>query len=422
MQNEDTKNAKMFQSQQALAQKTKWYQEYWSLMTMTFAEWNADNASRLSAALAYYTIFSLAPLLVIMVIIAGFVIGRETAQGTIVNQVLAYTNSPEAAQLVQTVIENNRSVQGPNILASAISLGILFYGASGAFNELRNALNLIWDVPAREKNGVMRFVLGRAVSLMMVLIAGLLLLLSLIISTGLAFTSRYIDRLAPGMGSPSQILGFILLFLITVLVFALIYKFVPDIELTWSDVWIGAIATGLLFSLGRWGISIYVSQSNIASLYGAAGSVILLLVWVNYSALIFFLGAEFTQVYGRTLGSRVVEEILVAEPKMTRAPVTVESEEGIILPALLLPDDAKDVLEEPEGDGEASSTEKVAETTPAQQPDTVDHPAPRTEQQPGRLRRAGRSTVTATASVVTAVTVIAALSLYSLVRDPFRRD
>lgn len=151
----------------------------------------------------------------------------------------------------------------------------------------------------------MRFVLGPAVSLMMVLIAGLLVAPVAHYQHRPGLHQQIYRPIGAGHGVAQSDFGFILLFLITVLVFALIYKFVPDIELTWSDVWIGAIATGLLFSLGRWGISIYVSQSNIASLYGgAAGSVILLLVWVNYSALIFFLGAEFTQVYGRTLGSR----------------------------------------------------------------------------------------------------------------------
>lgn len=375
-----------------------WYAEFWSLLSMTFVEWRADNASRLAAALAYYTIFSLAPLLVIVVGIAGLVLGQEVAQASLVEQVRVYTSSPRAAELVQTVLENT-SVQGPNLLATLLSLALLLYGATGAFNELRNALNLIWDVPAHRNGGVVGFVIGRAVALAMVIVAGILLLLSLVASTLLAFVSRFVDAAWSGVALPSQLLTFVVLFVLTMLVFALIYKFVPDVHLAWSDVWIGAAATGLLFSLGRWAISLYLSQSNMASIFGAAGSVILLLIWVYYSALTFFLGAEFTQVYGRLRGSRVAESALLAEPEMTRAPATVETEEGIIMPQAII-----------DANGEGTTEDAVAE------------PSPSAEAQPGRVRRAGRATVAAVASVAAAMTVIVAVSIYSLVREPFRRE
>ena len=378
--------------------RAPWYAEFWSLLSMTFVEWRADNASRLAAALAYYTIFSLAPLLVIVVGIAGLVLGQEVAQASLVEQVRIYTSSPRAAELVQTVLENT-SVQGPNLFATLLSLALLFYGATGAFNELRNALNLIWDVPAQQNGGVRGFVIGRAVALAMVIVAGVLLLLSLVASTLLALAGRFVDVVWPGMALPSQLLTFVLLFVLTMLVFALIYKFVPDVDLAWSDVWIGAAATGLLFSLGRWAISLYLSQSNMASIFGAAGSVILLLIWVYYSALTFFLGAEFTQVYGRLRGSRVAESALLAEPEMTRAPVTVETEEGIIVPQASLDADAGGAAEEREAEA-----------------------APPAEARPGRVRRAGRATAAAAVSVAAAVAVIAVVSIYSLVRDPFRRE
>ncbi len=378
--------------------ETPWYAEFWSLLSMTFVEWRADNASRLAAALAYYTIFSLAPLLVIVVGIAGLVLGQEVAQASLVEQVRVYTSSPRAAELVQTVLENT-SVQGPNLLATLLSLALLLYGATGAFNELRNALNLIWDVPAHRNGGVVGFVVGRAVALAMVIVAGILLLLSLVASTLLALASRFIDTAWSGMALPSQLLTFVVLFVLTMLVFALIYKFVPDVHLAWSDVWIGAAATGLLFSLGRWAISLYLSQSNMASIFGAAGSVILLLIWVYYSALTFFLGAEFTQVYGRLRGSRVAESTLLAEPEMTSAPATVETEEGIIMPQALV-----------DADGAVTAEREAAQ------------PAPPAEAQPGRVRRAGRATVAAALSVAAAMTVIVVVSIYSLVRDPFRRE
>lgn len=375
-----------------------WYAEFWSLLSMTFVEWRADNASRLAAALAYYTIFSLAPLLVIVVGIAGLVLGQEVAQASLVEQVRVYTSSPRAAELVQTVLENT-SVQGPNVLATLLSLALLLYGATGAFNELRNALNLIWDVPTHRNGGVVGFVIGRAVALAMVIVAGILLLLSLVASTLLALVSRFVDATWSGVALPSQLLTFVVLFVLTMLVFALIYKFVPDVHLAWNDVWIGAAATGLLFSLGRWAISLYLSQSNMASIFGAAGSVILLLIWVYYSALTFFLGAEFTQVYGRLRGSRVAESALLAEPEMTRAPATVETEEGIIMPQAII-------------DANAAGTTG----------DEVAEPSQPAEAQPGRVRRAGRATVAAVASVAAAMAVIVAVSIYSLVREPFRRE
>lgn len=429
--------------QQTATNHGTWYGEFWSLLTMTFAEWNADNATRLAAALAYYTIFSLAPLLVIAVGVAGVVLGQEAAQGTLVDQVRIYTNSPRTAELVQTVLENTK-IQGPNFVATLLTLALLFYGATGAFNELRNALNLIWDVPAHRNGGVMGFLIGRAVALIMVFCVGILLLFSVIASTALAFASHWIDNAWPGLGSPGQMLAFLVLLVLTVFVFALVYRFVPDVDLAWSDVWIGAVATGLLFSVGRWAISLYLSQSNVASIFGAAGSVILLLVWVYYSALTFFLGAEFTQVFGRTHGSRVAEEILLAEPAMTHSPVTMETEEGVIVPAA-----ATDIRKE--GDSHirkqhepdeaandsapttASDGGEDAATRPQDAPsvrsavaseghDAVGKEGEETEKRPGRLRRASRGTLAAVASVTAAVTVIAVVSVVSLLRDPFRNE
>jgi membrane protein len=173
---------------------------------------------------------------------------------------------------------------------------------------------LIWDVPAKAPRGLWQMVLNRLVTLAMVLLSGFLLVASLIISTLVAAAKNWLNMGSPGLGTLSEAVNFAFFFLITVLIFALIYKFVPDVHIAWRDVWIGALATALLFSVGRLLISWYLSYSTVASTYGAAGSLAILLIWIYYSAQTFFLGAEFTQVYGRTYGSRWRERGLLADP------------------------------------------------------------------------------------------------------------
>jgi membrane protein len=285
----------------------------WDLLKTTLEEWNTDNAAHLAAALAYYTIFSLAPLLVISIAIASTFLGRETVQGQLITQVDAFLNNENASTLIQTMI-TNANQPGANLLATIVGIVILVYGATNVFYELKQALNLIWDVPAKAPRGLWQMVLNRLVTLAMVLLSGFLLVASLIISTLVAAAKNWLNMGSPGLGTLSEAVNFAFFFLITVLIFALIYKFVPDVHIAWRDVWIGALATALLFSVGRLLISWYLSYSTVASTYGAAGSLAILLIWIYYSAQTFFLGAEFTQVYGRTYGSRWRERGLLADP------------------------------------------------------------------------------------------------------------
>lgn len=283
----------------------------WHLLKTTLLEWNADNAAHLSAALAYYTFFSLAPLLIIATAIAGFVYGREAARGELVNQIGLYIGY-DAANLIQTILRNTGS-STPNIVATVAGLIFLLYGATGVFSELKISLNLIWDAPPPNGSPWRTVLLNRLFALAMVLGCGFLLVLSLIISTALTSMTSWINYWWPGMGAISQIINFFISFGLTIVVFGLIYQFLPDVPVAWRDVWSGAVATALLFSIGRYLISLYLSYSTIGSTYGAAGSLAVLLLWIYYSAQIFFLGAEFTQVYARTKGTHWREHELLEE-------------------------------------------------------------------------------------------------------------
>lgn len=294
----------------------------WVLLKETFAEWNTDKASRLAAALAYYTIFSLAPLLIIAIAIAGAVFGEEAAKGEIVEQLQGLVGR-EGAQFIQIAIEN-ASKPNQGTIASIISVVVLLFGASGLFAQLQDALNTIWEVQPKPGRGLVGMLRDRFLSFLMVLGVGFLLILSLVISAALTAFVNYFGHLLPGIGFLLQFANFIISFAITTVLFGLIYKVLPDVEITWSDVWIGAMITSLLFSFGRFLLGMYLGNSSFGSTYGAAGSVVILLAWVNYAAQILFFGAEFTQVYARRYGSRIV-------PAKNAVPITagVRAEQGM---------------------------------------------------------------------------------------------
>jgi membrane protein len=293
----------------------------WILLRTTFEEWNADRASRLSAALAFYSIFSMAPLLVLAVGMAGIFLGREFAQTELVGQIEQLLGSADAAAFVEDTI-HNAAVSRDSWITTVVGIGFLFWGASGIFWELKSSLNLVWKVPSAPAD--IRGTLGnRLLTLLMVLITQLLLLVSLLINTFLTVTTQFIDAFWwPGLAGWSQVISFVVFFFITLLIIVLIYKYVPDIRLAWGDVWAGAFATALLFSIGRLVISFYLSFTGIGSVWGVAGSLAVILIWVFYSAQIFFLGAEFTQVYARSYGSRRYDRVTPATvPSVEIAPV-----------------------------------------------------------------------------------------------------
>ncbi|MBW4624730.1 MAG: YihY/virulence factor BrkB family protein [Brasilonema octagenarum HA4186-MV1] len=276
------------------------------LFQETFQEWSKDKASRLAAALSYYTIFSIAPLLIIVIAIVGAVYGEDAATGAI-RQQLEGLIGRDGAGVIQEAIKNANQPRAGTI-ASIISVVVLLFGATGLFTELQDALNTIWEVQPKPGRVMKNIVRQRVTSFAMVLVIGFLLLVSLVISGVLVGLVGYFRNVLPGVDFIWQLVNFILGFAITTLLFGLIFKVLPDVKITWSDVLTGAALTAFLFSIGRYFLGQYLGNGSFGSAYGAAGSVVIILAWVNYAAQILFFGAEFTQVYARKYGSRIVPD------------------------------------------------------------------------------------------------------------------
>jgi membrane protein len=279
--------------------------QVWRMLKSAFQEWNKDKAPRLAAALAYYTIFSIAPLLILVIAIAGFFFDTAAVRGQLMGQIESLVGS-NGADFLRTALDNaNRPGESSGWIATIVSIVLLLVGATGVLVQLQTALNEVWDVEADPDRGMSNLLRKRLLSLGMLLVIGFLLLVSLVISSVIAGFSDYFHTLAPGLDSLVQLVNFVVGFAITTLLFALIFKYVPDVVITWGDVWFGAAITALLFSIGKFVIGLYLGNSSFASSYGAAGSVIILLVWIFYSAQILFFGAELTQVFAQRFGSKI---------------------------------------------------------------------------------------------------------------------
>jgi membrane protein len=279
------------------------FQAILRLFQETFQEWSEDKASRLAAALAYYTIFSIAPLLIIVIAIAGAVFGEEAARGEIVRQIQGLVGR-DGAEFIEIAIRN-ASQPKTGAIASIISILLLLLGATGLFTELQDALNTIWEVKPKPGRAMKNVVRQRVLSFAMILGIGFLLLVTLVISTALTAIVGYFSNLLPGVDLIWRVVNFLLSFTVSTLLFGLIFKVLPDVKITWSDVLIGAAITSILFSLGRFLLGQYLGNNTFGSTYGAAGSLVVILAWVYYAAQILFFGAEFTQVYARRYGSGI---------------------------------------------------------------------------------------------------------------------
>jgi membrane protein len=265
--------------------------------------WIDHNASSLGAALAYYTLFSIAPILIIAVAIAGYVFGADSAQTQVLAQLQALIGDAGAAAVRDLVMNAHYSDQKG--WAAAIGVITLIVGASSVFGELQNALERIWQTPKPVKEASWwRFLRGRVLSVGMVLGVGFLLLVSLVVSAALAAFGDWLGHFLPEMEILLPVLDLLLSFAMGVVLFAMIYKYVPRDSISWGDVWIGATVTALLFTIGKSLIGFYLGKSSFNSAYGAAGSLIVLLLWIYYSAQIFLLGAEFTRAFAYECGSR----------------------------------------------------------------------------------------------------------------------
>lgn len=321
--------------------------EFWSLLKATGAAWSQDKVLRLSAALAYYAIFSIAPLLVIAIGIAGWVFGPDAVRGQLEDQ-LRGAMGPVAAESIQSMIKS-ASHRADSAWATILGFLILFVGAAGVFAQLKDALNTIWGVRAQSSGGLWRFLREQLLSFSMVLVIGFLLLASLALTTALAAAGKYVGDLLPIHPFILALLGFLVSLGLVTTLFALIFKVLPDVSIEWRNVWVGAFATAVMFEIGKSLLAVYLGRESTASSYGAASSVILILLWVYYTSVILFSGAEFTRAHARASRTRIV-------PEGNAKAVTTEmrAEEG-------LPPATKDVVTAPIATLPWSTAEPIAE-------------------------------------------------------------
>jgi membrane protein len=271
-----------------------------SILKETFFSWNEHDAPRLGAALAFYTILSLSPLIILVLAIAGLVFDQSTAQTQFLSQVQAMIGA-EGAKAIGAMLTNaHRPAAG--MLGTFIGLASLCFGASGVFGELRSALNVIWDVTPSSSGGIVGAIRERFFSFGMVLSIGFLLMVSLVVSTVLAALGKYFAGILPAPAAVLIVFNFLVSFLGIAILFGLIFRFVPAAPsemIRWKNIWLGSLVTALFFTVGKTLIGLYLGKASVGSSYGAAGSVIVLIVWVYYSAQLFYLGAEFTHAYAK---------------------------------------------------------------------------------------------------------------------------
>lgn len=276
------------------------------LLQEAAAGWVEDKATRLSAALAYYSAFSLAPLLLIAISIAGLVFGEEAAQGVVQEQLSSAIGRQGASALESMIAEAQKS--GSSGVMTLVGVVLLLFSASGVFGQLKDALNTVWELETKPGRGVVGIIKDRFLSMTMVVGVGFLLLVSLILSAAISGLTDYLTTIIPLPEIVWQSANFLIGFLVATLLFAMIFKVLPDANVRWSQVWYGALLTALLFSVGRFLLGLYLGREETASAYGTAGALILVLLWVYYSSLILLYGAEFTQAYARSTGHRIVPD------------------------------------------------------------------------------------------------------------------
>ena len=272
-----------------------------SFAKQLFANYGQDNAFTLGAALAYYTVFSFAPLLVVAISIASAFMGQDAVTGRLYTELDGLLGS-EAAKTVQEIV-SNAYLDGDSVWATVIGIATLLFTASTVFATLKLSLNSIWEIEARPTNNVIGFILTRLLSFSFVVGLGFLLMVTLVVN---AFIIGFMDQIAgllPALGPIFlAFTSWVIATAVTAVIFALLFKYLPDAKVRWRDIWAGAIFTALLFGLGRWLIGLYIGNSNFGSTYGAAGALVTLLVWTYYNSLILFLGAEFTFVWAERRG------------------------------------------------------------------------------------------------------------------------
>lgn len=315
---DNTAQAATAAAKKTLQQASHWSAEqWWGMVKKSFAAWVDDYAPSMGAALAYYTVFSLAPLLVIVISVAGLIFGPDAVRGALFSEINSLVGADAAVAIQDLLISVSKPSTG--IIGSILGVVVLLIGATSVFGELQDALDRIWRAPARVRSsGLPTLLRTRILSFGMILGIAFLLVVSLVTSAAIAALGKWWGSWFVGWEVMAQIINAGVGFVMTTAVFALIYKLMPRVKVGWVDVWVGAVVTALLFTFGHLLISLYIGKSGVASGFGAAGSVAVIFVWVYYSAQVFLVGAEFTWVYAQCLGSRrhlarpTVQELLGA--------------------------------------------------------------------------------------------------------------
>ncbi|MEO7035038.1 MAG: YihY/virulence factor BrkB family protein [Polyangiaceae bacterium] len=272
----------------------------------TLTAWDEDNVTRLAASLAYWTLLSIAPLIILAVAVAGLAFGEEAARQHISGQLSGVVGAG-AAGAIESIAKNARA-PGSGVVSIIVGLIVLLFGASGVFGELQSALNTVWEVAPKPGRGIWGIVKDRFFSFTMVVVVSFLLLVSLVVSAGLTWVGQVFASSLPGGAFVWRVLNFCISLAVVTVLFALMFKTLPDVHIKWRDVWVGSAVTAALFTLGKFGLGIYLGSAGVSSAYGAAGSIVALVIWVYYSSQVLLVGAEFTQVYAKRYGSRITPD------------------------------------------------------------------------------------------------------------------
>jgi len=275
----------------------------WQVVKETGIGWDEDNVTRLAAALAYYTLLSIAPLIILAVAVAGLAFGEAAAREHIAAELSSVVGTG-AASAIESIVQNARA-PGTGIVSLAVGIVVLLFGASGVFGELQSALNTVWDVAPQPGRGVWGLVKDRFFSFTLVVGVAFLLLVSLVVSAALTWVGQVFEDTLPGGALVWQVVNFAISLGVVTVLFALMFKKLPDVFIRWRDVWVGAAVTAGLFTLGKFGLGLYLGSAGVSSAYGAAGSIVALVIWVYYSSQVVLVGAEFTEAYARHFGSQI---------------------------------------------------------------------------------------------------------------------
>ncbi|MFT4091187.1 MAG: YihY/virulence factor BrkB family protein [Asticcacaulis sp.] len=273
----------------------------WQMLKESGQEWLDDKVPRLGAALAFYSVLSIGPLLLIVIAIAGLVFGRDAVSGYLYEEIRGLVGDL-GAQAIQAILASSAN-KSSGIVATLIGLVTLIISATGFFAQLQDAMNAVWNVDEKQKRHWSWFIRKRVLSFALIVGIGFLLLISLVVSAALAALNAFVAEFTPSF--LTHVINNVVSFIVTTFMFAMVFKILPDVKIRWRDVWVGAAITAILFSIGKYLIGLYLGQSALSSAYGAAGSLIVLLVWIYYSTQIFFFGAEFTQVYTRHFSTEI---------------------------------------------------------------------------------------------------------------------